>query len=456
MAGIGFELRKILKRDNYFALLEAYTYAGLIGAGPWILSIVGVQLIGFLSLAVVVPKVSVEQFQVSVTYLLASSLIVTGPLQLAFTRYIADRLFDKREDLVLPNFLGAQLFTLLVAAVIGGVLFFTAFAGLDMVYRLLMFTGFILLCLIWIAAIFLSGMKRYLAIVWLFALGYTVTVLVALWLRPYGLNWFAGWLCDRALRAGLRLVVSGAAQLSVQTFAGAGFPQKRPDVQGPALDRLFYNLGIWLDKAIFWYSPSTSQHVIGPLRASNIYDFPIFLAYLSIIPGMAAFLVRIETDFVEYYTRFYDAIREGGSLDQIETLRNEMVFTIRQGLAEIMKIQGLAVLVAFMLGERVFNLLGISPLYLPLLYIDVVAAGLQVALLAILNIFFYLDKRREVLFLTGLFVVSNGLLTVVSILAGPSWYGMGFALSLLIVVVVAMVILNSRLEKLEYETFMLQ
>ncbi len=187
MAGIGFELRKILKRDNYFALLEAYTYAGLIGAGPWILSIVGVQLIGFfLSLTVVVPQFSVAQFQVSVTYLLAASLIVTGPLQLAFTRYIADRLFDKHEEQVLPNFLGAQLFTLLVAAVIGGVLFFTAFAGLDLVYRLLMFTGFILLCLIWIAAIFLSGMKRYLAIVWLFALGYGVTVIVALWLRPYG------------------------------------------------------------------------------------------------------------------------------------------------------------------------------------------------------------------------------------------------------------------------------
>lgn len=220
---------------------------------------------------------------------------------------------------------------------------------------------------------------------------------------------------------------------------------------------LFYNLAIWLDKAIFWYSPSTSQHVIGPLRASSIYDFPIFLAYLSIIPGMAAFLVRIETDFVEYYNRFYDAIRDGGSLDQIETLRNEMVFTIRQGLAEIIKIQGLAVLVAFMLGDKVFKLLGISPLYLPLLYIDVVAAGLQVALLAILNIFFfYLDKRREVLLVTGLFVLSNGVLTGLSIWAGPSWYGMGFACALLIVVVVAMVILNARLDKLEYETFMLQ
>ncbi|MFX5494607.1 exopolysaccharide Pel transporter PelG, partial [Acinetobacter baumannii] len=65
------------------------------------------------------------------------------------------------------------------------------------------------------------------------------------------------------------------------------------------LTGLCYNLGIWIDKFIFWFNPSTSDLGIGPLRASILYDLPIFLAYLSIIPGMAVFLVRIETDFAE-------------------------------------------------------------------------------------------------------------------------------------------------------------
>src|SRR5256885_2912760 len=51
---------------------------------------------------------------------------------------------------------------------------------------------------------------------------------------------------------------------------------------------------------------------------------PVFLSYLSIIPGMAVFLVRIETDFVEYYDKFFDAVRGGGSLEYIESMRNEM------------------------------------------------------------------------------------------------------------------------------------
>jgi uncharacterized membrane protein len=33
MAGIGFELRKLLQRESYFALVRAYAYAGLISSG---------------------------------------------------------------------------------------------------------------------------------------------------------------------------------------------------------------------------------------------------------------------------------------------------------------------------------------------------------------------------------------------------------------------------------------
>lgn len=39
MAGIGFELRKILKRDSLLSLMQAYSYAALISSGPWIMSI---------------------------------------------------------------------------------------------------------------------------------------------------------------------------------------------------------------------------------------------------------------------------------------------------------------------------------------------------------------------------------------------------------------------------------
>ena len=62
MAGIGFELRKILSRDSYTATLHAYVYAGLISSGPWVLSILSVMLVGVISLGLVIPEVLIRQF----------------------------------------------------------------------------------------------------------------------------------------------------------------------------------------------------------------------------------------------------------------------------------------------------------------------------------------------------------------------------------------------------------
>ena len=50
MAGIGFALRTLLRSGSYFGILRAYGFAGLISSGPWVLSIVGVMLIGLFSL----------------------------------------------------------------------------------------------------------------------------------------------------------------------------------------------------------------------------------------------------------------------------------------------------------------------------------------------------------------------------------------------------------------------
>ncbi len=457
MAGIGFELRKLLEKDSYFGLFQAYAYAGIISSGPWVLSIIGILFVGFLSLGVVYPQAAIVQFQVSVTYLIMSSLILTGFIQLGFTRFIADSLFNKQDKLVLPNFASVLLVVTGISGLAGMLAIYLFFHGMSVTYRMLMLSGFVILSAIWVATIFLSGMKQYKQIVLMFAVGYTVTVLGALLLRTEGmegllLGFVVGHL---VLLMGMVALILRVFPLIDQTFS---FDFMRPGAMYSSLiwSGFLYNFAVWADKLIFWFYPDTSQAIVGPLRASLIYDFPIFLAYLAIIPGMAVFLVRIETDFVEYYDKFYEAVREGGSLDHIMNMRDNMLFTVRQGLFEIVKIQAIAVLLVFVLGEKLLTWLGISTLYLPLLYVDVVAAGLQVVLLGVLNIFFYLDKRRIVVFLCTIFLISNIALTSLSLYLGASFYGYGFALSLLITVLAGMHLLSRKLELLEYETFMLQ
>ena len=455
MAGIGFELRKLLKKESYSGLLQAYAYAGIISSGPWVLSIVGILVIGLMSSATT-QNLLVTQFQVSVTYLMLSSLIFTGIVQLGFTRFIADRLYEKKDSAIMPNFNGLMLVVIVSSGGLAMLIVLTLFREQSDLYRVLMVSGFVIMCCIWVATIFLSGMKQYVEIVRMFAVGYAITIVSALVLRPLGLE---GLLLGFVI--GHFVLLTGMMALTLRNYPSdhfVAFAFLKKGAMYPTLiwTGLFYNAGIWADKMLFWFDPVTGQEVIGPLRASIIYDVPVFLAYLAIIPGMAVFLVRIETDFVEYYDKFYNAVREGGSLDHIEQMRDEMVFTIRQGMYEIMKIQTIAVLLAFVAGPSVLRLLGIPQLYLPLLYVDVVAAGLQVVLLGLLNIFFYLDKRISVTFLTALFLILNIGFTAITLKLGAPFFGYGFAAALLVTVLAALLMLEEKLKLLEYETFMLQ
>lgn len=456
MAGIGFEIKKILRRDSYLAMFSAYAYAGIIGSGPWVLSILGVLIIGLFSLGVVLPHVLITQFQVTITHLIAMSLILTGFLQLGFTRYIADRLFEKNTDAILPNFIGAIFITTLISGLISMALALFAFPEQDAVYRLLLIANFVVLCNIWIATIFLSGMKNYKAILVLYTVGYGFAVVAAILLRSFGLN---GLLSGMLL--GHFTLMSGMMLLIIRSypsdhFIEFDFLRKKRMFASLIWTGFFFNLGVWIDKYIFWYTPSTGKSVIGVFHASLIYDLPIFLAYLSIIPGMAVFLVRMETDFVGFYQKFYDAVRDGGTLDYIEEMRDEMVETARQGIFEIIKIQAMAVLIVFVAAPALLKIIGISQYYLSLLYVDVVAAGLQVVFLGVMNVLFYLDKRVIALILTALFAALNLVFSLLSIQLGANWYGYGFAVSLLITVVVGLYWLDRKLAILEYETFMLQ
>ena len=455
MAGIGFELRRLLKKDSIFGVLRAYGYAGVISSGPWVLSILSVMLIGVMSIGRVIPKTLIVQYLVSVTYLMAASLVVTGPLQLMLTRFISDRLFEKRHQAVLPNLFGALLLTTLFSGVLGS-LFAVFLFHQTFLYELLMLASFVALANIWMVVIFLSGMKSYNAILVVFAAGYGVAIIASLLLRPAGMEGLlAGFLIGQCvlLFAMLHLVVR---QYPGEALVSMEFLSPKKSYYSLAVTGLMFNMAIWADKFIFWSNPGTSQSIIGPLHASIIYDLPIFLAYLSIIPGMAVFLVRMETDFVESYDHFYTAIREGDTLKHIRLYKDAMVLNIKQGIYEIFKVQGLTVILLFLAAGPLMDAIGISRLYIRLFQVDLVGIGIQVLLLAILNVTFYLDLRVMACLLSGIFLFINIAASWSSICLGPHYFGLGFATATALTSLVGLFLLDRKLKNLEYETFMLQ
>lgn len=455
MAGIGFELHRMFRKDTLSGRLQAYLFASIVGSGPWVLSIVAILAIGLINTRQNAPSNAVVQFQVAITYLMAFSLILTSPLQLLFTRFVADRLFEQRPELILGNLFGALVVTFLTAGVVGSVALALWFDG-SLFYRQCMLTAFVTLSGIWIVVIFASAIKAYRQILLVFLMGYGITVAVSLGLRRFGLTGLLlGFVIGQAclLFALLALVVCQYPGNLRVSFAFLRRAQIYPSL---ILTGLFYNVGAWADKFIFWADPLTGVGVAGSLRASPIYDLPIFLSYLSLIPGMAIFLIRIETDFAGKCEQFYSTITRGGTLVEILEARKELVEAVQNGMLAILKVQGATTVILLLMGEELLAWFGISPMYRPLLNIDLLAVAVQLLLLAVLNVLFYLDQRRAALGLCLGFCVSNALFSWLTLQLGPDFFGYGFALAVLLTGSAGLLILSQKLERLDYETFMFQ
>jgi len=142
------------------------------------------------------------------------------------------------------------------------------------------------------------------------------------------------------------------------------------------------------------------------------------------------------------------------SLQEIETLGNEMILAVREGIYQIIRVQGMTVLVLFMLGPKIIAWLGISDKFIHLYYIDLVGVAAQVLMLAVLNVLFYLDRLSDAFWLTLTLLITNSVFTWITLQMGPTFYGYGFGLSMTITAFVGIFLLSSELENIEFRTFM--
>lgn len=453
MAGIGFTLRRNLESSSYVGLLRAYAVAAVIGSGPWLISMGSMLFIGLYTEHLGRSQDVVTLFLGVVTHLMALSLIIAGLVQLVFVRFVADQLFAGRKEEVAPNTLGALGVTTALGVLVGVVevwRFFPTTPAFAPLYVAALAT----LANVWVLAALMSGLKRYTAVLGTFAAGYGIIVFFGGRLGGHGV---AGYLF--AFFLGHCLMVVGMWILVLREYPSLSPPVFTFLKRGQAHYELaavgaLFNLAIWADKFVFWSNPVTSVALVGPIRYSIIYDVPIFVAYLSIIPGVSVFFVRIEVDFAAAYARYFAAVREGDTLGELQRLRNELVGAAKTGLYDILKIQGLTVATLLLLGRELLALFHIPDIYTYLFNVDVVGVAFQTLLLGIFTILFYLDYRRLVLMYCALFAASNTGLSLLTQWMGPRFYGFGFAVSAALTALLSLRGLAQRLDRLEYETFM--
>ncbi len=466
MAGIGFQLKKILEERSLTSILKTFGYSAVLSSGPWVISMIIILGIGLTNIYIFHTKDQDDiMLKASVTYVsaLALSSIYTGFLQLPFTRFVADRMYEKRYYLVLPNFLGTIIITIGIGSILASLLAIIIFNSQSNFFILLYITLFVVLSCVWVANILAASLKLYKLVILFYLLGYISIYICSIFLREYQI---------------IGLLISfiiGNSILFILLFLGIIYFYPSSNKNNKRFIRfdmfkqnygkfywklgwsgMLYNISIWIDKVIFWFSPIVGYAVIDNLHASMVYDFPIFLAYLSIIPGMAIFFFRLEADFAESYANFYRAINKHGTLEQIKSYKQDMIDGVKRSIQEVLFVQGMFNILLFLSAEELFKLFMLPKLYLPLFYVDVIGVQLQLGFMSILAYLYYLDRQKEALIYTLLFVILNALLTWISIQLGPYFYGYGFSIALLILFVASINTLNNILRELDYQTFMLQ
>jgi len=453
MAGVGLPLRRMLADDSYAGLLGAYGYAGLVSTGPWVLSIVGMLAIGAIASGTADGRAA--DLLVWITYATAASLILTGPLLLVFGRFVADCSYRERQELILPNLLGALELTTLASGALASAVVCIGFRE-PVVCSALLIATFVAFCDGWVLLVLLSGVRAHGAVVLVFFAAQLTSVVGALAMRSLG---FEGLLLG--FLVGQVGAVFGMFLLIIRAFPGEQgvhfeFLRASPAGRELAAIGLVFYVGTWVDKAVFWFAGETSMPAFGPLRTSALYDLPIFLAYLSAIPAMAVFFLRLEADFAQHCSAFVRAVQGGAPLSQIERIHAALVASVRRGFAEILQVQGITLVVILLGGPALLRAVDISTLHLRLLLVDAAAVALQVMFLAILNVLFYLDERRPALALIAVFAAGNLGFTLVTQALGPDWYGFGFALAALAASAAGLPVLSRKLERLDREIFLRQ
>lgn len=420
MAGIGFELRKVVNKGGIGSFFQIAMSGAMIVAGPWILSIITIMVIQtFLNQAL---AGGLELFMGIVIYCYAFSLFLFGGFHYIFTRRMSDLLYIKKEGqafgYVLRLCIPISLISIAIALPAALSLNLSIpHAAMLRFSTVLIFTT--VNCL-WIIMLFVSVLKWYIKIMLVYTGGLAASLLLIYLLSiQFGL---AGALLGFSL--GHLMIV-----LLLMSLCRAAWKPEKPappvDIEhadessGTRAGRtvinfyrymykhrflfgagLFYYWGIWIDKMIFWLT--TGENIAGTfIKLFAEYDIPVYLANLTMIPGLIFFVIYSETEFYTALKHFLFSLSRSRYSRIIKTKQRLSKATL-YSLKEQSLLQGIVSLSLILLSSDIILKTTLSAVFFHLL------------LLTLMNYLFYIEQYRHALYSSFIFFGVNTLLSLLT------------------------------------------
>lgn len=451
MAGIGFVLRKLMRKEDLTSLLEAYFHATLASSGAWLFTVLALGSFFFVFQSW--PNMDdVENFRAIILYNFSLSLVLTSPIIMLATRHLADCIYERKIEEATGMLLGSLIVAIVMSCPFAYGLYFM-YASLSSWSAWMAVINFLLTSSIWVITIFISATRNYKTVTFSFLAGLMIAVLASVY---FGVLYaVAGMLLGFNIGLGFivsSLLASILAQYPLRythLFTFLAYTRKYWEF---AVGGLCYNLAIWIDKWIMWFSPA-GETLSSGLRVCPYYDSAMFAAYLTIVPGMAMFLLTQETSFFEVYINFYRDIQEHVNLKKIQSNHRELVHSIFYSGRNTLFLQLSVCVITLLLTPTIFNFFGVNFIKLGMFRYGVLGATFQVLIIYFAILLSYFDYRSGVLAIQLLFFIANTLLTLLTLELGFPFYGYGYFMSTLITFAAAGIIAGRYIQNLPYHAF---
>ena len=451
MAGIGFVLRKLSKSDDLSGVVQAFIYSTFISSGPWLFSVIALAAILTFG-SKIIPFDGLRNFQIIIIYNFSFSFVIFGIFSLVITRFISDYIYNKNMEAIAGMMMGSLIIMYLIAMPLCYFFYFHIAHFTDQIaFSALL--NFMIIIGVWHISVFLSTLKDYKTISFSFLIGMGFSVIAAFYLGKK----FSTIGMINGFTLGLSVIL---AILFAQVFYEYPFYIKKPFAFLKYFGKywqfvvagLSYNIAIWIDKWIMWFSPEAMVSKSG-LPYDLYYSSAMFLGYLTVIPALGFFTFSIETKFNDKLLEFYHTLENKATLKQIKYNHKDLIKSLFGCLMNFIVLQGSITIIVVLVSTKLLDILGMPILQLGIFRYAVLGAFYQIFSVFFLILLFYFDYRNGAMVVNLVFLFSNGILTYITMKMGFSYYGVGFFISSLITFIVAAIITISYLAKLPLHTF---
>ena len=459
MAGIGFELKRMFSRKGLLASIRAYGYASIICAGPMILGVILLLGARYISAYAGAGGHDRELLNSMLTYALLSSLTLTSLFSMATTRSIADLIYLKQYDRVMPTFYGSITIMLVIGVIGYGI--FLLFAGIPLIYQVLCLMYFASLIVVWTEIYYLTAVKDYREILVTF-----FTSLLSALLLGAALSLWVG---IEPITAMLIGVSTGYGIMMIRYFIVLYkyFPEGRGSSMNflrwfdeyPRLTFIgfFLTLGLFGHLVIMW-SSRIGVRIQGLFYGAPGYDIPALFAFFSILITTVNFVTSVEVRFYPCYRDYFSLFNDKGSLEDIEDTEKNMIMILREELIYLSQKQLFVTVLFIIIGSLLlpYANIGFNRDILGTFRVLCVGYAFYAIANSMMLIELYFADNKIALWGAFSFMLFSNILTYIFKDQMSAYYGFGFLIGSAVFFLIALTRLSAYIKKIKYNVLSCQ